>query len=129
MRRLDWNFGGWLGGQLGGTAWILVAASISLAHDLSTGLVLIVLFVVPNAVGLLLWRRKMFSCYVSTQVLLALCGVAGLLAIYVLDRGDLWLEIQTGGAISAPAGYFLLIAVVVIVMASLHLKFARGSDE
>lgn len=129
MTRLDWNFAGWFGSQLGATAWILVAAAIAMGHDLPTGSILVVIFAIPNAVGLALWRRRYLSCYVSTQILIALCGGFGLLAIYLLERNGLWLKIQQGGAISAPGGYFLLTAVVAIVMVYFHLRFARGSTR
>ena len=59
----------------------------------------------------------------------AFSGVFGLLAIYVLDRNNLWLEIQKGGAISTDAGYFLLSAVILIVMVWFHFKFGRKPNE
>jgi hypothetical protein len=126
---LDWNMGGWFGSQLGGTVWILIAGAISLGQDLSTGLILILFFLIPNIVGLVLWYRRNLSCYVSTQIIFAFSGFFGLLAIYVLDRNNLWLEIQKGGAISKDAGYFLLSAVILVVMVSFHIKFGRKPNE
>ena len=125
-RQLDWNGGGWFGSQLGGTVWILVAAAISLGHDPTVGLALLLLFLVPNIAGLVLWRQRKLSCYVSLQILFALAGFSGLLAIYVLEQNNLWLEIQKGGAISSDAGYVLLTAVVVIIMIFFHWKFGRN---
>ena len=105
--------------------WILVAAAISLGHEVSTGIILILLFLVPNIVGLILWHLRKLTCYQSMQILFALCGISGLLSVYVLDQNNLWLEIQKGGAISKEAGYFLLTATVLVVMAWFHLKFGR----
>lgn len=127
--QLDWNMGGWLGSQLGGTVWILIAAAISMGQDFSTGLILLLFFLAPNIVGLVLWYRRILSCYVSTQIMFALSGIFGLLAIHVLDRNNLWLEIQKGGAISKDAGYFLLSAVILVVMVSFHIKFGRKPNE
>ena len=121
--------GGWVGSQLGGTAWILVSSAISFGHDILTGLILLLLFLAPNIAGLLLWRQRKLSCYVSMQILFAFCGLFGLLAIYILDRNSLWLEIQKGGAISSAGGYFLLSAVVLIVMVYFHLKFGQKPNE
>lgn len=121
--------GGWFGSQPGGTVRILVAAAIALPKDISTGLVVLVIFAVPNIAGLFFWYERALSCYLSMQISLALMGLCGLLAIYVLDRNDLWLEIQKGGAISAKAGYLLLTATVVVVMASLHLKSGRNQNN
>lgn len=129
MMNLEWNTGGWFGSQLGGTVWILIAAAISSGHDLSTGVILLILFLLPNIVGLLLWRQRKLTCYQSIQILFALCGFSGLLAIFVLDRNGLWLEIQTGGAISKEAGYLLLSITILVVMAWFHLKFGRKPDE
>ena len=105
--------------------WILVAAAISLGHEVSTGIILILLFLVPNIVGLILWHLRKLTCYQSMQILFVLCGISGLLSVYVLDQNNLWLEIQKGGAISKEAGYFLLTATVLVVMAWFHLKFGR----
>lgn len=127
--KMEWNAGGWFGSQLGGTVWILIAAAISLAHDFSTSMILLMLFLLPNLVGLFLWYRKKLSCYQSMQIVLGLCGLAGLLAIFVLDRNDLWLEIQKGGAISKETGYVLLAVTVTVVMAIFHLRFGRKSDD
>jgi hypothetical protein len=122
---LDWNASGWFGGQLGGTAWILVAAAITFDHNTWTGLILLVIFLVPNIVGYLLWRLKKFSCHASLQILFGLSGLFGLLTIYVLDRNHLWLEIQKGGSISAVSGYFLLTLIILILMITFYLKFGR----
>lgn len=128
-RPLEWNAGGWFGGQLGGTAWILIAAILSMAHDVTTGLTLLLLFLIPNMVGLLLWYQRKLTCYLSIQIVLALCGLFGLFAIYLLDRNHLWLKIQTGGAVSSEMGYFLLAVTVLVVMASFHLKFGRHANK
>jgi hypothetical protein len=126
---LDWNTNGWFGGQLGGTAWILVAGAITLGHNIWTGFILVVLFLVPNIVGYLLWRIKKFSCYASIQILFGLCGLFGLLTIYVLDRNHLWLEIQIGGSMPAISGYFLITLIVLILMITFYLRFGRKSNE
>ena len=124
--QLEWNSGGWFGSQLGATVWILVAAAISSGHDISTGMVLLLIFLLPNVAGLILWRSRKLSCYLSLQILFALCGVAGLAAIYLLDKSKLWLEIQTGGAVSKEMAYLLLTVTVLGVMAGFHLKYGRS---
>ena len=123
--QLDWNANGSFWSQLGGTAWILVAAAIVLGHNTWTGLILLVIFLIPNIVGYLLWRMKKFSCHASIQILFGLCGLFGLLTIYVLDRNHLWLEIQKGGSISVVSGYFLITLIVLILMITFYLRFGR----
>ena len=87
------------------------------------------LFLIPNIAGLILWFQRKLTCYMSIQILFALSGFFGLLAIYVLDRNNLWLEIQKGGAISKEFGYLLLTVAVLIVMASIHFKFGRNTKK
>lgn len=127
--KMEWNQGGWFGGQLGGSAWILVAAGLSAIRDVSTGALLFGIFVVPNVVGYLLWRRKKLSCYAATQLLLGLTGICGLLAVYVLDRGQVWRQIQSGGSISVQSGYFMVGAVFAILMLVFYVRFGRGEDD
>jgi hypothetical protein len=123
--QLEWNTGGWFGSQLGGTVWILIAAAISFGHDISIGIILLSLFLVPNIGGLILWHQRKLTCYQSLQIVFALSGFVGLLAIYVLDQNSLWLEIQKGAAISKEMGYLLLTVIILVVMAWFHLKFGR----
>ena len=122
---LEWNAGGWFGGQLGGTAWILVAAALTIAQDTSTGLILLIIFLVPNIVGYLLWRTQKLSCYASLQVLFSLIGVFGLLAIYIMERRHLWIEIQMGSSVSAAYAYYMVIFVTAILMVVFYLRFGR----
>ena len=126
--KLQWNAGGWFGSQLGGTAWMLVAALLTTFQDLVTGLILLAVFAVPNAVGSVLWtRRKSTSCYAATQLLLFLIGVFGLLAVYVLEHRHLWESIQTGGTVSAGSAYVTVVAVVAILMVVFYFRFGRDS--
>ncbi len=122
---LEWNAGGWFGGQLGGTAWILVAAALTIAQDTSTGLILLITFFVPNIVGYLLWRTQKLSCYASLQILFSLVGVFGLLAIYILERRHLWNEIQMGNSVSAAYAYYMVIFITAILMVVFYLRFGR----
>ena len=123
--KLSWNAGGWFGSQVGGTVWILVAAGLSAVEDVSIGLVLLGIFTVPNVVGYLLWRRKPLSCYAAIQALIGLAGVCSVFAIYVLDRAQLWGEIQSGGSVSAQSGYFIVGIVCMVLMLMFYVRFGR----
>jgi hypothetical protein len=122
---LEWNAGGWFGGQLGGTAWILVAAALTTARDTSTGFILLVIFLVPNTIGYLLWRMQKMSCYASLQILFILIGVFGMLAIYVLERRHLWIEIQMGSSVSAAYAYYMIIFITAILILMFYFRFGR----
>ena len=126
---LEWNAGGWFGGQLGGTAWILVAAALSTTRDTSTGFILLVIFLVPNIIGCLLWRMQKISFYASLQILLILIGVFGLLAVYVLERRHLWIEIQMGSSVSAAYTYYMIIFITAILMVMFYFRFGREQND
>ncbi|KAA3628962.1 MAG: hypothetical protein DWQ09_06240 [Proteobacteria bacterium] len=66
---MHWNAGGWFGAQIGATVWMLVAAVLTAIRDPSTGVVVLLLFVVPNVIGLMLWLSRKFSCSCSTSAL------------------------------------------------------------
>jgi len=106
----------------------LVAAGLTAARDLPVGLILLAVFIVPNTIGYLLWRRQNLSCYAATQILVGLMGVSGLLTVYVLDREHLWLEIQTGASVSAVSAYYIVTFVVGILMLMFYFRFGRKDN-
>jgi hypothetical protein len=84
---LHWNAGGWFGSQLGGTAWLLVGAAVLAWQAPAVAVVWLAAFVVTNALGVWLWRRRArFRPYSALQLLLLTCGGSGLLACFLLDR-------------------------------------------
>ena len=123
--RLDWNAGGWFGSQLGATVWILVSAAISMGMASAAAALLLLLLLLPNMLGLYLWRSRSLTCNASTQLLFAACGIAGALAIFVLDRNNLWLAVQQGSAMPAELAYLLLAGIVLGLMASFFIRFGR----
>ncbi len=123
--QLEWNAGGWFGSQIGGTCWIFVAAVLSMLRDVSLGLVLLGIFALANVVGYVFWRQKKLSCYAATQWMIVMAGASGLLAIFVLDRGQMWLEIQSGGEISAASAYGLVVLVAAVLMLTFYVRHGR----
>jgi hypothetical protein len=124
---LRWSSGAWFGSQFGATAWMLVGGLLAAPRDLAAGGIALLLFAVPNAVGLALWRTRRFSCYASTQLLMATAGLCGLLCVYALDRAGLWERIQVGAQVSAAATYAVLALVFGGMMLVLHLRFGRSA--
>lgn len=126
---MHWNAGGWFGGQLGATLWMLIAGGLTAFRDFPTGLIVILLFIAVNSVGLALWVSRRFSCYASTQMLIAISGVCGMATVYLLDRAGSWEPIQTGGRISAFSSYWLIALVFGGLMLMFHLRFGLGRDK
>ena len=116
-RGMHWNLGGWLGCQLGGSCWILVAGLLAIPANLTVALIVIGLFVLGNVIGFLIWhQRDSLSPNKGVQILLPLLGIIGVTAVFVLDRAGIYESIQTGGSVSAELTYVALIVVISALM-------------
>lgn len=125
-RSMQWNLGGWLGGQLGGSCWMLVAGLLALRADPSSALVVLGLFALANVAGMLIWmRRDSIAPLTGLMILLPILGIAGMLAVHVLDRAGIFESIQVGGSVSASQMYLVLIGVVAGLMLMFWLQFGR----
>lgn len=60
---MHWNAAGRFGGQVGATLWMLVAGTLAAPRDLPAGMVVVLLFDIPNVVGAALWLSRRHSCY------------------------------------------------------------------
>ena len=56
--QFSWNYGGWLGSQLGGTVWLLLGAVSLMPHSRPMGLTWLGCFMFANLIGVVLWRRR-----------------------------------------------------------------------
>jgi hypothetical protein len=56
--RFQWNLGAWFGGQIGGTAWMLVGAVVLAPHAPEVAGVWLACFAASNAIGSWLWWRR-----------------------------------------------------------------------
>jgi hypothetical protein len=128
--RLHWNRGGWLGSQLGGSLWMLVAGLLAVPKDAASASIVLVLFAAVNALGLLLWRRRAeLPVLAAFLILLGAIGAAGCAAIFTLDRAGVWESIQLGSRISARASYIVLAAVPLGLALLLSLRFGRAEES
>ena len=124
--QMRWNIGGWLGAQVGGTVWILVAGILSLWIDVNTAMIVIGLFVIANVVGMLIWRRRdKMSAYAGIQTLIPIVGAAGLATVYMLERSNIYEAIQVGGTVSARSTYGVIILVVAVLTLTFYFQFGR----
>ena len=124
--QMQWNIGGWLGAQVGGTIWILVAGILSLWVNVDTAMIVIALFVLANVIGMAIWRRRdKLSAYAGIQILLPIVGAVGLATVYMLDRSNIYESMQVGGTVSARSTYGLIILVVAALMLMFYFQFGR----
>lgn len=117
-----WNTGGWFGGQLGGTLWILVGAATLVPESPGVAAWWALCFASANAVGLAMWRRDRLRPFPAIQALQAACGLAGLLAVVALhafgpDSVKLGLAWRDGRLVreAVPGGSLLSIYVFLLV--------------
>jgi uncharacterized membrane protein YfcA len=114
--QIQWNLGGWLGGQLGGSVWMLVAGLLSFSEDPIAATTVIVFFALANLIGTMLWRRReRLSPYAAIELLLPVRGVSE--------------KIQIGGTISARATYATIVLVVAALMLIFYFRFGRKSEK
>jgi len=115
--RLSWNRGGWLGGQVGGSCWMLVAGLLSIPANSAAAIAVLGLFVLANFLGWLVWRRReSLSPYKGLQMLIPILGATGIAAVYVLDSVGIYESIQVGASVTASETVAILIGVVVVLM-------------
>lgn len=126
---MQWNAGGWFGGQIGATAWMFVAGVLTATKNLPAGMFVVLLFSISNIIGLILWYRRNLSCYKSTQLLLVISGICGLLTVYALEKANSWTQIQAGGSVSALSTYFIISSVVLGLMVMFHVRFGRYENK
>ena len=89
----QWNKGGWFGSQIGGTAWMLTGTIWLMLFAPLVGLIWLTGFVVCNAVGIVLWRRRArIAPFTAVAILLATIMVVGLLELSTIDllRSPAW---------------------------------------
>lgn len=123
--RFQWNKGGWFGGQIGCTAWMLVGAVVLAPQAPEVAGIWLVCFAIANAIGSWLWsRRGRLRPYPALQALLLICGTGGLLALVALHLFRPGLHIIRPSGISLadePRSILWLLVLVVGLMTWLHL--------
>ena len=122
---MNWNVGGWFGGQLGATVWMLVAGILTAIRDFPTGMFVVLLFAIPNIVGMVLWLSCKLSCYASTQFLIGISGICGFVTVYALENTNTWAQIQTGAQVSAQSSYWIIGLVYGGLMLMFYVRFGR----
>jgi hypothetical protein len=118
---LHWNAGSWFGPQLGGTAWLAIAALVLAPHSALSAMVVAGCALAANLVGLALWsKRSRLDPYRALQILV----VAIVLASFAATR---WLEARDEFAlldprVTPPTMYLLLAILAAILLALFESK-------
>jgi len=78
----QWGRAGGFGGPIGATLWLHVLGGRSFVHSSSLGAAILMLGILPNVVGVILWRkRNVVPPYPALQILVASTGLCVLAAI------------------------------------------------
>jgi len=84
--QFQWNRGGWFGGQIGGTLWLILLGCALLSQGHLVGAVALAFGLLSNVLGLLLWRRRRtLSPYPAIQILVGFCGLSGLISLLAIS--------------------------------------------
>ena len=116
-----WNAGGWFGSQLGGTAWLFVAALVVGSASPESAAVLVACGLASNLVGCLLWaRRAQLDPYRALQALVVVVVLAGAVATR-------WLEVRSEFSLLDPrvhprTMYVLLLTLLLVLLAVFEQK-------
>ena len=126
---MNWYASAWFGGQLGATVWMLVAGILTAIRDFPIGLFGVMRVALPNVIGIVLWLSRKFSCYASTQLLIGFSGLCGLLTVNVLENANAWMQIQTGGQVSAQSSYWIIGMVYGGLILLFYVRYGRVKNE
>lgn len=119
--RFQWNTGGWLGAQLGGSVWLILATLTLLPKHLEAGLVALSCFLVPNIFGLILYlNRTRVAPYAAIQWLICAIGVVSVIFVVYLNLSGLVQEIDPRLSYGQ-WGFYLLPALFGGMMALFHV--------
>lgn len=125
---LQWNDGGWFGGQFGSTCWLLLGALLFVAAEPWLTLVWLGCFAAVNVVGCWLWvRRDRIAPLAAYQILLAAVGCAGLVAIAATDAAGQLPRIAYAVPGDEPRLAYLFLLVVPALMALMFLLDRSGA--
>lgn len=124
--RFRWSRGGWFGGQVGATLWLLVLGGALLAQGRTVGVAVLGLALAANVAGCVLWaRRDRLEAYPAIQMLIAICGAAALVSVLLAGF--------TGGAGGeddpTPSLLALLVYPGLMLVFWLQERSARGSGD
>ena len=119
----EWNRGGWFGTQVGATLWLVLLGGLLMAQSRPVGGLVLASGLVPNLLGVLLWRRRhSVSAYHGIQALLAACGIGALVAMACLRVSS-----DQGASADLPSAWLLLLYPGLMLV--LHLRERSAAKD
>jgi hypothetical protein len=125
-----WSAGAWFGSVVGSTLWLLVSAVVLSAKSFPLAALVFALFLLPNLVGLFLWRfRRRISMLAADLFFLLVFWACGMAAILAIDRAGYWRELAVGteNRIPASSARWMLTVLVAVAAAMAALRRRKRS--
>ena len=127
--QFQWNLGGWLGAQIGGTVWMVILGFTLIAREPVFALVSLGLALLVNGLGLWLWsRRDRLEPYPCIQGLLATVAIATLILLVTFDATGRIAELDPHFR-NNPRGLYALMLMFPILMGMFHLQNRAGKKK
>jgi hypothetical protein len=116
--KFQWNTGGWFGGQIGSTLWLLLLGMILLNKNVIIGSIILLFFILPNMMGWIIWHeRHRIEPYPAIQALLGMIGFSSLFAVIILDLSGYITKLEPGMRDSPKQAYWYLLIFPVLMIA------------
>lgn len=126
--KFQWNTGGWFGSQIGSTLWLLLLGAMILNTNAIIGSVLLLLFILPNMIGWLVWReRHRIEPHPAIQALLGMIGFSSLFAVIILDLSGYITKLEPGMRDSPKQAYGYLL-IFPVLMIAFHFLNSKGRN-
>jgi len=126
--RFQWNTGGWFGGQIGATCWLVPMAFVLVAGgDQAGGAMLAILFAAPNVIGTMLWfRRERVAPYPAFQLLILCSAISAFAAFFILIKSAVFAEEVRSTSL---ASLFIPLLIFPGLMFMFHLMEKQSRDQ
>ncbi|QDV34516.1 hypothetical protein [Tautonia plasticadhaerens] len=122
-----WDRGGWFGGLLGSTAWLVVGAAFMASRAPAVSAAWLACFAAANGVGIWLWaRRDRVRPFPAIQAMMLSVGLAGLAAFSALD---VLAPGQDFGPVGTPRQGYAAMLIVPLLMAQFALLESLGRRQ
>ena len=129
---IQWNAGGWFGGAVGSTAWMLVCATLLFVHEqTSVAWINVACFAIANAVAIALWlnrhKRSAFSALLILLATLSFLIPAAWLATGQLASASALASMNWPSSLIVTA--VVLLATPIVAMAFMLRQNALSKNE
>jgi hypothetical protein len=127
--QFQWNIGGWLGAQVGGTVWMVILGFTLIQRNSWMACLCLGMALLVNLLALWLWsRRDRFAPYPCIQGLLAAVTLATLAILVTFDATGRLADLDPRFR-NNPRGLYTLLFMFPALMAMFHFQNRLGRKK